>query len=126
MRGYTLSIDPGTGQLRFDDLAGQFVEAASVGLEAVKLTLRTELDESPLRRGEGVNWKALRKGSPNAAATLERIIRDALAPLVSDKLIRNVQVDARVESGTGGSARYAYTVSFEDEDGTARTHTGTA
>ena len=125
MQGVTLSLDPDTGDLRFDELAGQFEEAPSVGMEAVKLTLRTERDASPLRPGDGVNWNELRRGSPNASATLARILRDALAPLVTVGLIRHVAVEARVTSGAGGSARYAYTVSFEDEHGTPQTHTGT-
>jgi hypothetical protein len=39
MQGVTLALDPDTGDLRFDELAGQFEEAPSVGMEAVKLTV---------------------------------------------------------------------------------------
>jgi hypothetical protein len=114
MTPFDLSLDPETQDLRFDDDAGDFEEAVSPGLEAVKRVVGTERGACPLVPDEGIDWSPVRRGAPNASASVRRVLLDALGPLVRERVIDRLEVEARATLGTGGSARYAYTVTFDD------------
>lgn len=114
MIDFDLSLDPTTFDLRFDEGAGDFVAAVSPGLEAVKRIVATERGACPLAPDEGIDWSPVRRGSPNASATVRRVLLDALRPLEREGVVTGLAVDARASLGEGGSARYAYTVTFED------------
>lgn len=114
MIAFDLSLDPDSQDLRFDDDAGDFIAAVSPAMEAVKRVLGTERGACPLQPDEGVDWNPLRRGAPNAAATVRRAVLDALAPLLADGTIAALSVEARATAGEGGSARYGYRASFRD------------
>ena len=114
MIAYDLSLDAATQDFRFDEDAGDFVAATSPAMEAVKLVLGTERGSCPLRPDEGVDWSPLRRGAPNAAATVRRAVLDALAPLLQENIIAALTVEATATAGVGGSARYGYRASFRD------------
>jgi hypothetical protein len=125
MIAFDLSLDPTTGDLRFDDDAGDFVPAVSHAMEAVKRIVSMERGTCPLHPDDGVDWSAVKRGSPNASTALRRVLLDALKPLATEGVLTKLDVEARVELGAGGSARYAYTVSFHDpQRGTDETFEG--
>lgn len=119
---YTMAYDPATGEVRFSDLTGMWVEAPSPATECVLLILRTQLGSAQAQPTLGVDWAAVRKATTNAASTARILITRALQPLVLQEAIKGLNVTVEVDGiGVGGSgtttpdgARLRYAVTFVD------------
>lgn len=117
---YTMAYDPATGDVRFDDATGMWVEAPSPATECVLLALRTQLGSAAAQPGLGVDWAAIRKATTNAPATARITITRGLQGLVTRGVIAGLNVTVAVDGIPGdgtlatGGARLLYSVSFVD------------
>ena len=104
---YTRSRAPTTGEVL---LAGnEWVASTAPMSEVVAMTMRTQSGACVLDPGLGVNWRAVDRLAPGAAATAQYVIEQSLARYVTAGLIRAVAVTA-----TNTGTRIDYTVTYVD------------
>lgn len=104
---YTRRRDPQTGQVLLD--GNEWERSPSPMSEVVAMTLRTQLGACAVDPGLGVNWSAIDKLAPGAAATTRYVIEQGLARYVAAGLIRSVGVTA-----TNRGSFVEYTVTYVD------------
>ncbi len=104
---YTRSRAPTTGEVLL--VGNEWVASTAPMSEVVAMTMRTQAGACVLDPGLGVNWRAIDKLAPGAAATAQYVIEQSLARYVVAGLIRAVAVTA-----TNTGTRIDYTVTYTD------------
>lgn len=104
---YTRSRAPQTGEVLL--VGNTWVESPAPMAEVLAMTMRTQAGACAVDPGLGVNWRAVDKLAPGAAATAQYVIEQSLARYVVAGLIRNVAVTA-----TNTGTRIDYTVTYVD------------
>ena len=94
---YARSRDPNSGDVILS--GNEWVAATAPMAQVVAMTVRTQLGACAIDPGLGVDWRAIDRLAPGAAATAQHVIEQGLARYVTAGLIRAVSV-ATVNRGT--------------------------
>lgn len=115
MARYTRSLDPATGDRRWNATRGAWDEAESPELAIVQNVLATE--EGHAQRDAAFGVRHLTNASANAEATWRQNVLTALRRWVDDGTLRNVRVETELVPLDAGGAALSYAVTFRGRSG---------